>query len=75
MSPVLLETVPESVFCVLAKRALETPSALFGDILHIWETVAAAMAAKMNSQKRFLNLRRQFRYGREGELHEETVQF
>ncbi len=39
-----------------------------------WETVAACMSAKMNSQRRSLNLLRQFRHSREGELHEETVQ-
>ena len=61
---------------VLSKRALETPcpSVFFGDGASIWETVGAAMAAKMNSQRRLLNLRRQFKHYREGELREETVQ-
>ncbi len=39
----------------------------------MWETVADALAAKMNSLKRQFNLRRHFRHNREGELHEETV--
>ena len=59
---------------VLSKRALETPSVFFGDGASIWETVAAAMAVKMNSLRRWLNFRRQFRHNREGELPEETVQ-
>ncbi len=59
---------------VLVKRALETPSVLFGDCLSIWDIVAAAMAAKMNSLSRHFSLRRWFRYNRDGELHEETAQ-
>ncbi len=56
----------ESMLRVIESRLRERVS--------IRERVAAAMAAKMNSQRRVLNLRRQFRHHRDGELREETGQ-
>ena len=72
----LLETVLVRVvvFCPSGRWRHLVLACFFGDGLSIWETVAAAMAVKMNFQRRLLNLRRQFRHYREGELREETVQ-
>ena len=76
MSVFSLETVLVRlvVFCPSGRWRHLVLVCFFGDGAGIWEIVAAAMAVKMNSLRRRLNFRRQFRHYREGEPHEETVQ-